>query len=658
MQLFIHLDGAADEPCVELSPTDTVASLTEKVACAIGASSSSSSSPAAAAVADGAADGPSLRLIARTGHASGRSLSSSTDLMLLEDGDAVQAVPTDRALARRLLRDAGVPLTAAAFATAARDGDAALCERFALAGVAAVVVGDEEEDEVDGSSNDGDSDSDDGVARGRHRPTPLAWAAMLGNMECLEVLLRHGVVDVGYQDGEGQTALHAAARCRRAGPAEALLAAGADVSVADHAGDTPLSIAAQYNCAEAAAVLLAAGADAEACDGYGVRSAMLAGGRQVVEVLAAGGADLGATDRRGRTCVMHAVDAGRYRAALALLDAGAGVGGRDRERRGETLLMIAAARDASEDDDAEGEEEVARGGGGGGGVLRTVVTRALALGADVNEGDVFGATPLYQAVRHHNSAMVDILLQAGADPNAATDGSTGGARTPLGQAARAGWTEAARDLVRCGADVDAAPGGRSALLEAAQSDHLGVVRLLLEAGAVVGSGGGRASGDDGCTLLMYVVRGASGDEAEKLRLVPWLLRRGADANERGSREDTALMVAARGGLTGVVRLLAEEGADLGAVRSDGMSALTLALVYGHWECLRVLRSRHVRAGRGETAATLLVAAAAAAAEGAGRLLPEAAWTTTGTAVMSVGAMAFLYAVVGGLRRRAVALLPF
>eukprot|EP00754_Rhynchopus_humris_P024819 Rhum_TRINITY_DN14916_c6_g2::Rhum_TRINITY_DN14916_c6_g2_i1::g.128446::m.128446 len=164
MQLFIHLDGAADEPCVELSPTDTVASLTEKVVCAIGlgrgSSSSSPAVPDAAAADNDDDDGPSLRLTARTGHACGRTLSSSADLMLLEDGDTLHAAPTDRALARRLLRDAGTPLTFAAFSAAGRAGDAALCELFALAGVAATAPATEDEVVEESSDSDSDSDSD------------------------------------------------------------------------------------------------------------------------------------------------------------------------------------------------------------------------------------------------------------------------------------------------------------------------------------------------------------------------------------------------------------------------------------------------------------------------------------------------------------------
>ena len=106
----------------------------------------------------------------------------------------------------------------------------------------------------------------------------------------------------------------------------------------------------------------------------------------------------------------------------------------------------------------------------------------LQAGADPNTADVRRSTaPLCAA--HGNSkhtGAVRLLLQAGADVNAANVNG----QTPLMAAARNGHIEALRLLLEAGADVGAANAkGQTALMSAAQNGHLEAVRLLLEAGA-------------------------------------------------------------------------------------------------------------------------------------------------------------------------------
>jgi ankyrin repeat protein len=58
-----------------------------------------------------------------------------------------------------------------------------------------------------------------------------------------------------------------------------------------------------------------------------------------------------------------------------------------------------------------------------------------------------------------------------------------------------------------------------------------------------------------------------------LKSVQELLDEGADVNERGPRDSTALMFAAGGGHLDVVRTLVERGADLEAREEGGWTAL-------------------------------------------------------------------------------------
>lgn len=91
-------------------------------------------------------------------------------------------------------------------------------------------------------------------------------------------------------------------------------------------------------------------------------------------------------------------------------------------------------------------------------------------------------TPLHIASRAAAADVVTVLLKKGASPMART--STGGA-TPLHHAAGAGSTDVIRALVAAGADVDATESAwlQTPLMFAAASGHHQAVQALLEAGA-------------------------------------------------------------------------------------------------------------------------------------------------------------------------------
>lgn len=116
------------------------------------------------------------------------------------------------------------------------------------------------------------------------------------------------------------------------------------------------------------------------------------------------------------------------------------------------------------------------------------VRRLIGAGVSANAAraglDVSG-TPLIEAARVGDLAMVDTLLELGADPNQALlhDGN------PLIVAAMRGHVAVVERLLKAGADVNGiVPYDETPLINAARAGHLPVVRALLAHGADINLG--------------------------------------------------------------------------------------------------------------------------------------------------------------------------
>jgi hypothetical protein len=106
------------------------------------------------------------------------------------------------------------------------------------------------------------------------RSTPLMWAARLGRLEMIELLVSRGA-DVNATCGGYGTPLMHAAMNRRPESARRLQALGAAPPVASPSGVTPLITAATVGDEKVIDVLLRAGADVNAADNKG-RTALIA----------------------------------------------------------------------------------------------------------------------------------------------------------------------------------------------------------------------------------------------------------------------------------------------------------------------------------------------------------------------------------------------
>jgi ankyrin repeat protein len=91
-------------------------------------------------------------------------------------------------------------------------------------------------------------------------------------------------------------------------------------------------------------------------------------------------------------------------------------------------------------------------------------------------------TIVFAAVDSGDAALVRTLVEAGADAKMANDYGV----PPLAEAARTGSLEMCEILLKAGADPNAAPGGFPLMYGPVNEDHLDVVRLLLASGAKLG----------------------------------------------------------------------------------------------------------------------------------------------------------------------------
>ena len=143
---------------------------------------------------------------------------------------------------------------------------------------------------------------------------------------------------------------------------------------------------------------------------------------------------------------------------------------------------------------------------------------------------------------------------------------------PLISAVKSGDTQATRQLLAQGIDVDARqPDGATALHWAAFRDSFGLAELLIEAGADV-----NASNALGATPLWLAADNGSDTMVDRL------LKAGAAPNQTLPGGETALMTASRAGATAAVRALLAAGATVNnAEHSRAQTALMWAAAQGH-----------------------------------------------------------------------------
>lgn len=418
-----------------------------------------------------------------------------------------------------------------------------------------------------------------------------------------------------------------------------------DVNAPEPDGTTALDWAAHANDLEAVEILLRAGANAKTASRYGVTplsEAATYGSGALVEALLKAGADPNTlTTERGETVLMTASRAGNVEAVKVLLDHGADANAKE-SFRGQTALMWAAAENhpdvvrmllakgadpkvRSSDRDTTPPKlmagtpaaPISKGG------LTAMVFAArqgsieaakalVEAGADINEGDADGHTPLLIAILNNHDDLAEMLIDKGADVNAADkDG-----RTPLFTAVDqhdVDWSDRPfvketdklssldiiKSLVEHKANINAqltgAPiikkaaqdnadrtiaAGGTAFMRAARSGDVEVMQYLLDHGADP-----KLTNKDGANALMLAAGLGYTDanrstEPQALAAVKMCVGLGFDVNAATDKGETAMLGAARRGADTIIQYLADKGANINAANKQGLTALDLAMGKG------------------------------------------------------------------------------
>lgn len=350
-----------------------------------------------------------------------------------------------------------------------------------------------------------------------------------------------------------------------------MLAAVVLVSVAGAAGDSPLIKAVKAGDIQAVRALIKSGADVNATSGDGSTPLLWAahGSRaDIARALLAAKATVDAANDFGVTPLLHAARVGDAAMVDLLLKGGASPSRAHTE--GETPLM-AAARSGN-----------------------LAATRLLiARGVDVNAAESFQKTTalMYAAAEGH-ADVVDLLIEAGADPNKQghitaldkrhnADHPTGGF-TALMLAARNGDEATVRRLAARGANLNLKNGDNAtATMIAIWNDRFDIARTLIELGADV---------KDDSLYFAVEMRDATTDQfafdgsrrrpdhkntTTALDLIRLLLEKGADPNKSFAGQlhstsmpntdrfdNTPFFRAAVGADVEALKLLVRHGADL------------------------------------------------------------------------------------------------
>ena len=247
--------------------------------------------------------------------------------------------------------------------------------------------------------------------RDRHMETPLMYAAYVGSLDAMKLLLQDGA-SVDAQSQSGATALIWSATDLP--KVRLLIDHGANVNLATKRRRTALLVAAMSDpSADIVKLLIEKGADPKAMDFLrttSLRAATLGNDTETIRMLIDAGVDVNAADLPGITPLMMAAGwNGNTQAVQMLLAKGANANAVSRP-----VMGLPARNGASEFGSLTALIMAAPFG------PPEMIGDLLAAGENANARDVRGMTPIMLAVAtdHQDSAVIKMLLDHGAEPTA------------------------------------------------------------------------------------------------------------------------------------------------------------------------------------------------------------------------------------------------